>query len=122
MPDEAEVTHLPALAKGSGTLEVDVVEVPVVDDVTAAERRVGTFQQVPLAESILVQAIQRFEMVILLGVFGGPDVLPALAGTVLEAKRYDYAHHAHEKQPGHKEIDKAEPESGPTRVLESHSA
>ena len=39
VPDEAEVTHLPAQTEGLGAFEVNVMQIAVVYDVTAAEHR-----------------------------------------------------------------------------------
>ncbi len=102
MPDEAEVAHLPALTEGLDAFEVNVMQVAVVDDVAAAKHRPEAIQKVALAEFVMVQAFQRLKVIILLGVFGMPYILPALAGAVLEPQRDDPSHDAQkEREFGH---------------------
>ena len=98
MADEAEVTHLTSLAEGLGAFEIDIVKIPVVDDVAAAEHRPETLQEPVLAEFILVQAFQRLEVVVFLRVLGVPDVFPALARSVLEPEGDDFPHKRKEER------------------------
>ena len=101
MPHEAEVAAVATLAEGLRADEIDVMKVAVVDDVAAAEHGAEALQHTVLGEFVFVQALQRLEVIVLLGVFRMPGVLPSLARAVLEAQRDDLPHHRQEeRQPG----------------------
>ena len=93
MPDETEVAAVTALADGLRADEIDVMKVSVIDDVAAAEHGAEPFQHTVLGEFVFVQALQRLEVIVLLGIFRMPDVLPTLPGAVLETHRHDLPHH-----------------------------
>ena len=74
MTDKAEVALLPALAEGLGALEVDVVQIAVVDDVAVAEHGPEALQDAVLGEHVFIQALQRLEVIVVLGIFRMPDI------------------------------------------------
>lgn len=74
MLHEAEVAHLPALAEGLGAFEIDIVEVSVVDDVAVAEHGPEALQDAVLGEHVFIQALQRLEVIVVLGIFRMPDI------------------------------------------------
>ena len=51
--DNAKVTHLPALAQGLGSFEINTVQVPVIDNVAVAEHPTEALQQIPFPELVL---------------------------------------------------------------------
>lgn len=79
---------LPALAKGLGALEINVVKIAVIDDVTTAEHGAEAFQKPALAEFILVQALQRLEVVVLFRIFRMPVHRPGPAVQASYTKRH----------------------------------
>jgi hypothetical protein len=100
--DKAEVAAVTALAEGFGADEVDVVKVAVVDDVAMAEHRAEAFKNAVLGKQVLVKAFQCFKVIILLGIFRMPYILPTLSGTVFEPERDNLPHdREEERQLGH---------------------
>ena len=62
MLDKAKVTLLPALAQGLGSFEINIVQVPVIDNVAVAEHPTEALQQIPFPELVPIQALGAFEM------------------------------------------------------------
>ena len=83
-------------------LEVNIVQVPVIDDVAAAEHGTEAFQKPAFAKLILVQALVAFEMIPVRQVILEPSIAPSLAGAVFEPERNDSFHQRQEeRQLGH---------------------
>ena len=74
MAHEAEVAAVAALTEGPGTDEIDVVQIAVVDDVAVAEHGPEALQDAVLGEHVFIQALQRLEVIVVLGIFRMPDI------------------------------------------------
>lgn len=99
MADKAEIAAVTALTEGLGADEVDVMEIPVVDDVAIAEHGAEALQKAALAELIFVQALQALEVENMGRVLVQmPGIFPALAGAMLKAERDDFLHQGYEER------------------------
>ncbi len=74
MPDKSEIAAIAALAEGPGSDEIDIVQVAVVDDVAVAEHGPEALQDAVLGEHVFIQALQRLEVIVVLGIFRMPDI------------------------------------------------
>ena len=77
--DKAEVAAVAALTECFGADEIDVVQIAVVDDVAVAEHGAEAFQYTVFGKQVLIQALYCLKVIILLGIFRMPYILPTLS-------------------------------------------
>ena len=92
MADKAEVAFVATLAESLRANKIEVVQIAVINNVAMAEHRSESFKQAVFLKDMAVEALQRLEMVTVLGVVGMPRIPPAFAGAVFEPQRNNLPH------------------------------
>ena len=74
MPDKSEIAAIAPMAKGLGADEIDVMKISVIDKIAVAEHGPEALQDAVLGEHVFIQALQRLEVIVVLGIFRMPDI------------------------------------------------